>query len=125
MIDIPIRRAVAGWFTREAWPAIRALSIDRDDLPERHEEWLELAERRLAALAAQGLIVEKIVIGPAELQAWARENRREIDSDARVDFALWRAAQRDPKMNRGAHLPPRRLGPTGRRLRTEGAHGRR
>lgn len=93
-----VRRILVGWYTAESWPRLRALSVDRDDLPERYEDWLEMAERRLAQLADAGWAVERVAIEPAELERWARAHGREIDGDARSDFPLWLDAQRHRHM---------------------------
>lgn len=47
------------WYRRKQWQRVRDISTDVDDLENPYEEWLRLAERKLAELTVAGLRVEK------------------------------------------------------------------
>jgi hypothetical protein len=77
---------VCPWYTRQTFDHVR--NISDDDLPDTFNGWKERAQRDFAKLQAIGLYVEKIVIDPDELLAFARKSHGgKINEIVRHDFA--------------------------------------
>ena len=69
--------------------------LDREGLPPTFTGWHAMAIRQAARVAQTGRHprIVRVVVHPAELEAWSQETRRRVDSQTRLDFAetLWRA----------------------------------
>jgi hypothetical protein len=73
------------WFTAENFPAHRAL--DPDSLQDSFAEWLHDVEATVANLKANGLTVERVLLGPLELEAWCAVRGRKVNPGARAELA--------------------------------------
>jgi len=83
----PKPRIAFAWFTSETFAETKRLGAT--DLQDRFETWLEKSERGLAELAAQGDVVEKVMINPAALAAFCRKLGWLNDRRDRAQFAAF------------------------------------
>jgi hypothetical protein len=90
------QRVVVGvaWYRPEQWQRIRDISSDTDYLEDTYEEWLHLAEQKLAELIAAGLSVEKVDIDSEQLIAWCNERGLDINGEARSSYTVERLRER-------------------------------
>jgi hypothetical protein len=91
------------WYRPQQWQRVRDISTDADDLEETYEDWLRLADNKLAELRASGLRVEKVDIDSEQLVLWCNEHGLELNAEARSRYAAEKL--RDQDMNRAE--PPR------------------
>ena len=85
-------------------------NLDYYGLPEKFEEWRDIAKALNEQLSrVTGRRVVKVVIHPGELEEWARRKGRAVSAQVRSDFAgtLWRtenayAADSDFRVRSGA-----------------------
>src|SRR5258708_22190970 len=75
------------WYRPAQWERVRDISSDVDDLEDTYEEWLRLAEQKLAELRAAGLRVEKVDVDSERLILWCNERGLEINAQARSSYA--------------------------------------
>ena len=90
-----MRPSVIGvpWFTPETFERVR--SISDDDTLDTFTKWEERAERNFGRLLANGLYLEKVLIDPDELLAFARERHGgKINDIIRHDFAAMHATRK-------------------------------
>ena len=83
------------WYRRKQWQRVRNISTDADDLENTYEEWLRLAEQKLAELTAAGLRVEKVDLDSEELIVWCNERGLEINGQARSNYAAAKLRETD------------------------------
>ena len=75
------------WYRPAQWQRVRDISSDADDLEDTYEEWLRLAEQKLAELRAAGLSVEKVDVDSERLILWCNEHGLEMNAQARSSYA--------------------------------------
>ncbi len=85
-----IRISVAAWFDAQDYQYFKALSPVEQVLPNTFEEWLELAEKQIAGLEANGFVVEKVTIDPVEYVAWCQTSSHEPNAASRAAFAVYK-----------------------------------
>jgi hypothetical protein len=83
------------WYRRKQWQRVRDISTDADDLENTYEEWLRLAEQKLAELTGAGLRVEKVDLDSEELIVWCNERGLEINGQARSSYTAERLRAMD------------------------------
>lgn len=87
------------WYSSaEDFDAIRAASLDADELPLTYSGWLVLAECALGQMIARGLTAFRAEMRAADFIPWCRARRIKIDSSARSQYvsllvAGWCASQ--------------------------------
>ena len=74
-----------GWFTAGTYSHLRDISADKDNLPETFQEWEMRAQVQFDGLRQKGIAVEKVLVDPDALLAWA--NMAPINSKKRAEFA--------------------------------------
>jgi hypothetical protein len=79
-----VQGTALAWFTREDYPELRKLCPDIDDT---YDEWLARITARLKVVEKQGVKVTKVIIRPAELEAFAKSRGVPMDSGARAALA--------------------------------------
>jgi hypothetical protein len=82
------------FFSRDDRPEYCRISADID-IDEDYDEYLSNVEKLLADLAERGLRVVKIETKPAELLAWCKAHRLEVDSSSRARYASERVSELD------------------------------
>jgi hypothetical protein len=90
-----MRPSVIGvpWFTPETFERVRLISDD--NLLDTFTKWEERAERNFEQLLATGLNLERVLIDPDALLAFARERHGgKINDIIRHDFAAMRTAKK-------------------------------
>jgi hypothetical protein len=73
------------WFLREDYQQIR--SICDDEIWDTYDEWKAKVTAKLPHFERVGLTIEKIIVRPAELQAWARAEGVPINAGTRATYA--------------------------------------
>ena len=89
-----IRVAGLWWCRQEDYSALLDIFEDSDGLPRTWEEWLqrsEIAERRFQD---DGHIVERVYLDVDTFGSWCRQKGKRINSQARIEYASWVAAQK-------------------------------
>jgi hypothetical protein len=90
-----IRGVAVPWVTAEAFPRLREISANPDDLPETYDEWLALVEPRFERHAANGLPLKRVLIDPDELLEWCTANDLLADAHGRAGFAAYVLMRRE------------------------------
>jgi hypothetical protein len=83
------------WYRPEQWQRVRDISSDADALEESYEEWLSLAEAKLAELRSSGVDVKKVDIDSEQLISWCNERGFEVNTSARSRYAAEKQSQLD------------------------------
>ncbi len=92
MADAP-RQIGLPWYSREDYPRIRDMMIDRHNLAPTYDAWLAAAENNEAVGRQAGLRIIRIMIGPDTFAQWCMEKGIEPDSAARVKYVAELSAQ--------------------------------
>ena len=75
------------WYpSAEDFDAIRAASLDADELPPTYAAWLTLAECALGQMLARGLIAFRAETCAADFIPWCRARGIKLDSSARSQY---------------------------------------
>jgi hypothetical protein len=81
-----IRATGVAWFRREDYQRIR--EICDDEMIPVFDQWEAKMEKFLASRATPGVILEKVIVNPDDLLAFARQiNAGKIDTKVRSAFA--------------------------------------
>ena len=93
----PEEEVVVGiaWYRSKQWQRVRDISTDADDLEDTYDDWLRLAEQKLAELTAAGVRVEKVDVDSEELIVWCNERGLEINGHARSSYTAEKLRERD------------------------------
>ena len=83
------------WYRSKQWKRVRDISTDAGELEDTYEEWLRLAEQKLAELPAAGLRAERVDIDSEQLILWCNERGLEINGHARSSYAAEKLRDRD------------------------------
>jgi hypothetical protein len=81
------RRVVLPWYTREDFPSVLAMMVDRHLLPADYDAWRISAEQNEEVARACGIAVVRVRIEPEAFARWCAERQREPDGAARRQFA--------------------------------------
>jgi hypothetical protein len=82
------------WYRAEQWERLREISADRDELEESYEDWVAQAEESLQALREAGIDVEKVPVDVEALLAWCQAQGRQVNGEARAEYAVTMMQQR-------------------------------
>lgn len=83
------------WYAEAQWAEIRAVSEDRDKMPESFAVWLGAAEAAVKhRQEVEGLVVHKMHVDVDLLVAWARGRNLRINASTRALFAVDLLAER-------------------------------
>lgn len=91
-----------GWYQAEQWDRLREISVDRDKLQERYEDWVADAERSLQEMRQRGMYAEKIDVDVEELLVWCQAEGLEVNGQARAQYAAEAMRQRYESQGPGA-----------------------
>ena len=91
-IDVP-------WYREAEYADLRASVEDPQTMHATHAEWLKAATDGVDQLIAQGFTVNKVDFDQQLFFAWCRWRGRKVDTHARSDFAVERAATLAEKSN--------------------------
>jgi hypothetical protein len=91
-------RAYVAWFDRGDWDEIKRLCAD--DLQITFDEWLANAEAGLKSAAAEGLLVEKVVLTPGDIRQRQRATGRKVDAKGRSKLAVAKGVEADNRKTR-------------------------
>jgi hypothetical protein len=86
MTDAPPRRIWLPWYSREDYPRIRDMMVDRHNLAPTYDAWLAAAENNENVGHQAGLQISRIMIEPDKFVEWCREKGFEPDSAARIKY---------------------------------------
>src|SRR5438093_12555247 len=75
------------WYTREEWDAVRREASDAEVFDASFDEWQANATRVLDQLREQGVPVQRVFVGAAELRTWCDQQGIPPDSKARSSYA--------------------------------------
>jgi hypothetical protein len=90
-------RAYVAWFDRGDSDEIKRSSADLQDT---FDEWLASAEAGVKGAAAQGIIVEKVVLTPGDLRQRQRATGRKVDAKGRANLAVANGIEADKRRTR-------------------------
>jgi hypothetical protein len=76
------------WYEPGDWRVLRDAAADPDELEASYDDWLRLSSSSCAALAADGIDVERVTVHADELIRWCREHELPNDAQARARFAM-------------------------------------
>ena len=93
MPDAPPRRIGLPWYSREDYPRIRDMMIDRHNLAPTYDAWLAAAENNEDVGRQAGLQVVRITIEPDAFARWCAEKSVEPDSAARMGYVSEKSPQ--------------------------------
>ncbi len=71
------------WLRKEDWSRWQAID---SQLPT-YEQWLSKIETAIKEVEKRGQVAEKIIINPDDFMAWCAANGREVERNARAQFA--------------------------------------
>lgn len=80
---------VVCWYQKEQWDHLNEIVSDSKTLGDTYEEWQEEAEKNINMFRGQGQRVKKIVVDTEQMQQWAIDNKRELDSKNLSDYAMY------------------------------------
>jgi hypothetical protein len=75
------------WYTREEWDAVRREASDPEVFDASYDEWQTNATRVLDQLREQGVPVQRIFVGAAELRTWCAQQGIPRNGKARSSYA--------------------------------------
>ena len=74
------------WFTKEDYPALRAVFEDGDKYAS-YEQWEKGAQETERRFQADGYIVERVYIDPDAFPEWCRKEGVGVNREGRMRFA--------------------------------------
>lgn len=95
MTDAP-RRIGLPWYSREDYPRIRDMMIDRHNLAPAYDSWLAAAENNENVGRQAGLEITRIIIEPDAFAQWCRDKGLEPGGAARMQYVAAMTALSTP-----------------------------
>ena len=87
------------WYRREQWPLLVKVSVDKDNLEDTYDEWVQNAENGVEQIRQAGHHPHKIEVDVEELVEWAKDQKRPIDGRARSAYSVHKLKELD-EMNK-------------------------
>jgi hypothetical protein len=91
-----IHRNAVCWCRREDYERVRRMMRDPHNFPASFDEWLDLAEQQFAQFAAQGFLIEKVILDPDHFAAFCAATKIEPDQQARMRYAVSMLDREEP-----------------------------
>lgn len=85
------------WYFREQWSRLLEVGSDGENLEDRYEDWLRLAERAMIDIKRSGITPKKVYVDVEKLIEWCSSQNREIDGSARSQFVHMLLMEGDTK----------------------------
>ena len=86
-----------GWYTEQEWAKVRAAAVDPELFESTYAQWVEMAERSLNQMRAQGLNAKKSYVIADKLIAWCLARGKPNNSASRAEFVSQQArSQKEP-----------------------------
>lgn len=79
-------RVAVNWYTPAEWAKVKASSIDAERFENTYEEWLEMAEKALVGLRANGVAAYKSHIDAGQLLAWCLAHGKANEAASRAEY---------------------------------------
>ena len=80
-------------FRAQDWPKLLAVAADRATLPDSFARFEALSRAEMAAAAAGGVHLERVLVSLPALITWCRATCRPVDANARNAFAAFTLAR--------------------------------
>ncbi len=74
------------WYNRKNYQALLAIFPDRNNFPSTFDAWKERANKHIKQQRQEGVINYRVVIQPAEIQAYCEALGLEINSQTRIRY---------------------------------------
>lgn len=74
------------WYNRKNYQALLAIFPDRNNFPSTFDDWKERANNHIRQQLQEGVIYYRVVIRPAEIQAYCAALGLEINGLARIRY---------------------------------------
>jgi hypothetical protein len=81
------------WYEPDQWQQLLVVSMDRDQLEETYDEWVQDVERVIRELRRQGVQVVKVRMKVDELVAWCQSQNISVNGEARSQYAAYKLRQ--------------------------------
>jgi hypothetical protein len=85
------------WYRREQWARWKEISLDRAEMCQTYDEWLEKAEHTIRNFTKDAVVVHKVDVDVEEFLNWATKQDVAITGVARADFANLKLGKREMK----------------------------
>lgn len=85
--DLPLAAIGIPWYERDAYARIRSIMDDPDMLPERFDEWLEVAHLLENEIKTRGQRVIRAIIEPEQFRSWCLSRGKKPNAKSRRHFA--------------------------------------
>lgn len=76
------------WYFPNQWKQLRDAVSDPERLEETYEEWLAIAEKAFANMAASGVPLIKVPVDVQDLVGWCQARNIPIDAKARAEYVV-------------------------------------
>ncbi|MBV8971308.1 MAG: hypothetical protein JO290_03340 [Sphingomonadaceae bacterium] len=84
----PIPQIIAiPWYRRADYPSVLAVMVDAERLPPTFDRWQKRAQSIEAERQASGLTTFRAYLDPQQFVAWCAATNRNVDAQARIDWA--------------------------------------
>jgi hypothetical protein len=93
------------WYQQAQWNLLRQLDSNPEALDERYEDWLASANRTVATLRGEGLIVEEVPIDVEVVAKWAAKRGLPFNGEARSSYVADLLQQRSRRKNKDKARP--------------------
>jgi hypothetical protein len=90
-------RSYVAWFVSGDWDEIKRLCAN--DLQDTFDEWLASTEAGIAGAAAQGVLVEKVLVTP-DLRQRQLSTGRKVNANGRMRLAVAKGVEADNRKTR-------------------------
>jgi hypothetical protein len=81
-------------YRREDYPRMLELAPDGGGMEKTYEEWKELCDAGVIAVASQGVRIVRILVDPEEFAAWLRMRKLKSTPESRSRYAVEMANKR-------------------------------
>ena len=85
--------AGVAWYEPDQWQHLLAVAVDRDQLEDTYDEWVEDAERVIKQFRRQGFQVVKVRAKVDELVACCQRQNISVNGEARSQYAAYKLQQ--------------------------------
>ena len=98
-LDMDSQEIGVVWYKKETFESDMAAMVDREEMHDTYEGWLQRAKERWKTLSEQGFTLVKIPFKLEEFSRWCKKNGLKMNGNARAQWASEMAAIRHIKGN--------------------------
>ena len=85
------------WYRADQWERLHQVSIDRENLHEKYEDWVKDTTELIKNYKEHGIELKKVKVNVEKILKWCRNKNIPVDSHARSEYVADKLRRKSEK----------------------------